>query len=191
MNCGAERDTETCESCGMNSVAAELALRKKLLNRTAIFLLGAIAFMFATGRFPPLEVDGILIFIGVMFFLTLGLGMIVERRALRHREVEALKRVYYGLIPVPWLLGALLIANGAFDRSPRVEWDARVISRFAMFGPLPSRRLVVESWREGHRIERVAVDRDDYDRFHPGDFVVVRVGEGLVGIPWVAGVDRE
>jgi len=55
----------------------------------------------------------------------------------------------------------------------------------------PSGRLVVESWREGHRFERVAVSRTDYDRFHPGDFVVVRVGGGLVGIPWVAGVDRE
>jgi hypothetical protein len=191
MNCGAELDAETCESCGMSAAAAELALRKKLLNRTGIFLLGAIAFMFATGRFPPLEIDGILIFVGVLFFLTLGLGIIVERRALKHREVEALKRVYYGLIPVPWLLGVLLIANGAFDRAPRVDRDARVISRFAMSGPFPSRRLVVESWREGHRIERVDVGRTDYDRFHPGDFVVVRVGEGLVGIPWVAGVDRE
>jgi hypothetical protein len=191
MNCGAEMSGDACESCGMTVVVAELALRKKLLNRTGIFLLGAIAFMFATGRFPPLEVDGILIFVGVLFFLTLGLGMAVERRALRHREVEALKRVYYGLIPVPWLLGALLIANGALDRAPRVDWHARVISRFAMFGPLPSRRLVVGSWREGHRFERVPVSRDDYDRFHPGDFVIVHVGEGLVGIPWVAGVDRE
>jgi len=191
MNCGAERETEICESCGMSPMVAELALRKRLLNRTAIFLLGGIAFMFATGKFPPLEVDGIVIFIGVLFFLTLGLGMIVEKRALGHKEVEALKRVYYGLIPVPWLLGALLIANGAFDNSAKVDRDARVISRFAMFGPLPSRRLVVESWRDGHRVERVAVTRDDYDRFHPGDFVVVRVGEGLVGIPWVASVDRE
>jgi hypothetical protein len=191
MNCGADRNTETCEACGMSPAAAELALRKRLLNRTAIFLLGAIAFMFATGKFPPLEIDGILIFIGVLFFLTLGLGMLVERRALWHKEVEALKRIYYGLIPVPWLLGALLIANGVFDRAPRVDHDARVISRFMMVGPLPSRRLVVESWREGHHVERVAVSRDDYDRFHPGDFVVVKLGEGVVGIPWVAGVDRE
>ena len=191
MNCGAELTGATCELCGMSIPAAELALRKRLLNRTAIFLLGAIAFIFATGRFPPLESDGILIFVGVLFFLTLGLAMLVERRAMRHKEVEALKRVYYGLIPVPWLLGALLIANGGLDHGRRVDWHARVISRFAMFGPLPSRRLVVESWREGHRFERVPVIREDYDRFHPGDEVIVRVGDGLVSIPWVAGVDRE
>jgi hypothetical protein len=191
MNCGAELTGATCELCGMSVAAAELALRRKLLNRTAIFLLGAIAFIFATGRFPPLESDGILIFVGVLFFLTLGLAMLVERRAMRHKEVEALKRVYYGLIPVPWVLGVVLIVNGAFDHGPRVDWHARVISRFAMFGPLPSRRLVVESWREGHRFERVPVSREDYDRFHPGDDVIVRVGDGFALIPWVAGVDRE
>ena len=65
-----------------------------------MFLVGALAFVVASGRYPALELDGILIFIGVVFFLTLGLGMIVERRALRHTEVEALKRIYYGLIPL-------------------------------------------------------------------------------------------
>ena len=191
MNCGAELTGATCEACGLTIPAAEFALRKKLLNRTAIFLLGAIAFMFATGRFPPLEIDGILIFIGVLFFLTLGLAMLVERRAIRHKEVEALKRIYYGLVPVPWLLGALLIANGALDHGPRVDWHARVVSRFTIVGPLPSRRLVVDSWRIGHHFERVPVSRDDYDRFHPGDLVVVKVGDGLLSIPWVAGIDRD
>ncbi len=145
----------------------------------------------ASSQFPPLEVDGILIFVGLLFFLTLGLGMWVERRALQHAELEALKRIYYGLIPVPWLLGALLIANGWLDRAPRETWHTEVIGRVRMFGPLPSNRLVVHSWRDGHNVERVPVSRADFDRFHPNDMVVVKTGEGLVGIPWVAGVDRE
>jgi len=37
----------------------------------------------------------------------------------------------------------------------------------------------------------VPVSRADFDRFHSNDMVVVKTGEGLVGIPWVAGVDRE
>src|ERR1700756_5742736 len=109
LNCGAERETEVCEACGLAPSAAELVLRKKLLNRTGIFLLGAIAFVTASGRYPPLELDRILIFIGVLFFLTLSVAMWLERRALKHVEVEALKRLYYGLIPVPWLLAALLL----------------------------------------------------------------------------------
>jgi hypothetical protein len=188
LNCGADRERDVCDSCGLNSTAAEFVLRRKLLNRTAFFLLGAIAFVVASGRYPALELDGILIFIGVLFFLTLGLAMWVERLALKHKEIEAMKRVYYGLIPIPWLLGVLLLANGAFDGSkPHIE-PARVVSKFAMAGPVPTRRLVVTSWRDGHLVERVPVDRTDYERFTSGDMVDVKVEDGLVGIPWVAGV---
>jgi hypothetical protein len=188
LNCGADRDSDVCAACGLSSTAAEFSLRKALLNRTAIFLLGAMAFVVASGRYPALELDGILIFIGILFFLTLGLAIWVERRALRHTEVEALKRIYYGLIPVPWLLAGLLLANGALDRSPPQIQIARVVSKFAMRGLLPSRRLVVQSWREDHRFERVPVDRARFDSVSPGDVVVVEVGGGLIGIPWVESV---
>jgi hypothetical protein len=188
LNCGAERDADVCASCGLNSTAAEFSLRKKLLNRTAFFVLGALAFVASSVRYPPLELDGILIFIGVLFFLTLGLAMWLERRALRHVEVEALKRVYYALIPVPWLLSGLLLANGAFDQAPPQIEEARVIGKFSMGGALPSRRLVVTSWREGHRIERVPVDRVNFDNFSRGDVIEVKVEDGLVGIPWVVDV---
>src|SRR5260370_7375132 len=53
-----------------------------------------------------------------------------------------------------------------------------------------SRRLFVRSWREGQRVERLAVDLDDFDRFREGDAVVVGVGPGALGIPWYYGVDR-
>jgi hypothetical protein len=190
LNCGAERETDICAACGLGTLAAEFSLRRKLLNRTAIFLLGALAFVVASGRYPALELDGVLIFIGTVFFLTLGLAMWVERRALRHAEVEALKRVYYGLIPLPWLLAALLLGNGALDRAPVQLETAKIVGKFSMRGPMPSRRLIVTSWREGRRVERVAVDRRDFDRFGVGDIVEVRVGQGLVGIPWVTGISR-
>jgi len=190
MNCGAVREADICEACGLGSSAAEFTLRRRLLNRTAVFLLGALVFTAGSARYPALELDGILIFIGVLFFLTLGLAIWVERRALRHAEVEALKRIYYGLIPLPWLLAALLLANGAFDRAPAQIIRARVVGKFTMHGPVPNRRLIVGSWREGQRFERIPVDRGDFDRFSTGDVIEVRVKEGLVGIPWVAGVSR-
>jgi hypothetical protein len=188
LNCGAERAADICESCGLNSSAAEFALRKGLLNRTAILALGCLAFVTAGLRYPPLELDGILIFIGVLFFLALGLAILVERRALRHLEVEALKRVYYGLVPVPCLLAFLMFANGALDHSPPTMQEARVVGKFSMGGALPSRRLVVTSWRGGHHVERVPVDRVNFDTFSRGDLVEVKVMSGLVGIPWVADV---
>ncbi len=188
LNCGAELSADICAACGLGASAAEFTLRRKLLNRTGIFVLGSLAFVVACGRYPALELDSILIFIGVLFFLGLGLAILVERRAQRHAEVEALKRVYYGLIPLPWLLSGLLIINGVFDHAPpRVE-VARVVGKFAMRGPVPSRRLVVTSWREGHRFERIPADSNDFERFSTGDIVEVRVQGGLVGIPWIAGV---
>lgn len=190
LNCGAERAADSCEACGLTAAAAELALRRRLLNRTAFFLLGILAFLVACRWYPPLELDGILIFLGVLFVLSLSLAIAVERRALRNAEVEALKRVYYGLVPLPWLLAVLLCLNGGLDRAPPRDCPARVIGRFALTVPLPNRRLIVTSWREDRRVERVAVDGDDFNRFHPGDTVNIRVRDGLVGIPWVKGVDR-
>jgi len=188
LNCGADRNEDVCGACGLSTAAAELFLRKRLLNRTAVFVLGALAFVAASVRYPPVELDSALIFIGVLFFPTLGLAILVERRALRHSEVEALKRVYYALVPIPWLLAILLVANGALDRgAPRIE-HARVVGKFAMAGALPIRRLVVTSWRDGNRFERIPIDRGDFDTFRSGDFVEVKVQDGLVGIPWVSGV---
>jgi hypothetical protein len=188
LNCGSERDADVCDYCGLNSIAAEFSLRKKLLNRTAIFLLGAILFVTASGMYPALDLDEMLIFGGVIFFAVLVLAILVERRAVRHTETEALKRIYYGLIPVPWILGALLMANGALDTSlPHVEMT-RVVSKFAMRGPVPSRRLIVRSWREGHWVERLPVSLADFDSFSRGDMVEVDIKDGLADIPWVEGV---
>jgi hypothetical protein len=172
----------------MSSVAAELSLRRRLLNRTAIFVLGALAFVAVAARYPPLELDGVLIFGGVLFFLTLGLAIWVERRALRHGDAEKLKQIYYGLIPLPWILSALLLGNGALDHAPWQVEQARVVGKFSMAGALPTRRLVVASWRPGHRVERIPVDRGDFDLFSRGDVVNVTLGSGAVGIPWVVGV---
>lgn len=131
-----------------------------------------------------------LIFIGVLFFLTLGFAIWVERRALKHQEVEALKRIYYGLIPVPCLLAVVLFANGALDHSrPDVE-PSRVVGKFSMPGPIPMHRLIVSSWRDGHGIERLAVSLQDFNGFNVGDPINAEVGGGLIGIPWVRGVSR-
>jgi hypothetical protein len=190
LNCGAERAAEVCDACGLNSAAAEFSLRKRLLNRTAVFLLGSLAFVVASERYPSIELDGILIFIGLLFFLTLGLAMWVERRALKHSEVEPLKRIYYGLIPVPWILSLMLLANGAFDRAAPQVVQETVVSKFSMPGPVASRRLIVTSWREGHRVERIAVTREDFDNFNRGEAVDIQVKSGLFGIPWVSGVSH-
>ncbi len=188
LNCGADRTKDVCEVCGLDSPAAEYLLRRRLLNRTGVFLLGTIAFVVAAGKYPPLEIDGMLIFMGALFLATLVIAIVVERRAQRHTEVELLKRIYYGLVPIPLLLALVLVVNGAFDGSRPDTESARIVEKFSMPGPVPIRRVIVTSWRDGHEIERLSVDRSEFDRLNSGEPVEVRVGGGLVGIPWVVGV---
>jgi hypothetical protein len=190
LDCGAERDTDQCPACGLTSLAAEVVLRRRLVRRTALFLVGAVVFVPASQAFPPLEVDGILIFVGVLFFLVLGLGLWMVNRARRGDDIEIVKRIYFGLLPIPWILSALLFINGKFDADPPKPVTAAVVGKFSMPGFLRTQRLVVTSWRDGRQIERVLVSRDDYGRFKPGDSVVVEVESGVVGIPWVYAVYR-
>jgi hypothetical protein len=190
VDCGAERDTDQCPACGLTSAAAEVMLRRRLVRRTAWFLVGAILFVPVSQAVPPLEVDGILIFVGLLFFLVLALGIWLVNRARRGEEIEVVKRIYFGFLPVPWILATLLFVNGKFDVAPPKREIASVVGKFSMPGVLRTQRLVVTSWREGRRVERVHVSRDDYGRFQLGDAVVVEVQSGVVGIPWVYAVYR-
>jgi hypothetical protein len=191
LNCGAERDADQCLACGLTSAAAEVVLRGRLIRRTAFFLLGAMLFVPVSQAFPPLEIDGIMIFVGVLFFAVLGLGFWMIRRVRAGKEIEVMKRIYFGLLPLPWILSALLFVNGKLDTSPPQIRTTEVVGKFRMPGViLRTQRLVVTSWRPGRRVERVMVGLDDYDRFQVGDAVVVQVRRGLAGVPWVYGVYR-
>jgi hypothetical protein len=166
--------------------------RRRLVRRTAIFLLGSLAFPYVSQIYPPLDIDAMLVFFGVIFFGVLFLAVILERRARQRKEIEVLKRVYSGFIPLPWILAATLFVNGRLDTSKNVAYYPTVVEgRFNMKGIVRgSRRLLVRSWRDGQRVERLAVDADDFDRFHDGDFVEVAVERGALGIPWYYGVYR-
>jgi hypothetical protein len=190
VECGAERSSGQCVSCGLTVAAAEIVFRRRLVRRTAWFLAGAIVFVPASQVYPPLELDRIWIFAGGIFFAALAIAFWLDSRARSHRDVEVLKRVYYGLVPVLWILAALLYTNGRFDSSQAEVHTSDVVGSLSMPGLPRSYRLIVTSWREGRMWERVPVDQVDFDRFRAGDGVVVLVKEGLAGIPWVYDVHR-
>ena len=183
---------DQCASCGLTSAAAEVMFRRRLLKRTAVFLAGSLLFPYVSQIYPPLDVDLMLVFFGVIFFLGLASAVILERRARSRQELETLKRIYAGFIPLPWILAAALFLNGKLDTQKNIIYHSTVVrSRYYMNGIVRgSRRLFVSSWREGQSVERLAVDADDYDRFQPGDSVVVSVAPGALGIPWYYGVYR-
>src|SRR5208282_1444114 len=190
LNCGAESPAEPCEECGLTAQLAALVFRRRLVYITAVFLLGTVAFFPATQGYPPLDLDGMLVFLGVVAALALALAIVLDLRARRGQPLEALRRIFRGLLPLPWVLSVLLYANGRLDKSTPDMAVTRVVSKFTMPGLVRPHRLIVRSWRENGRLERLPVDEDDYSRFRPGDTVEVRVAPGLAGIPWVYSVLR-
>jgi hypothetical protein len=191
LDCGTERTADQCPYCGLTSAAAELVVRRRLVRRTALFLVGIIVFVAASQVFPALELDAILIFGGLVFFCTLALGYWIDFRARKHQEIEVLKRIYFGMIPVPWIFAGMLFLNGKLDTSRPIRVPATVVGKFATGGLPRSRRLLVTSWRGGKQVERIAVDQNDFDRFQKGDDIVVQAQKGAFGVPWVYGVFRE
>ena len=193
LDCGAERQADQCPACGLTSAAAELVFRKRLIYRTLIFLAGSLCFPYVSQVFPPLDLDLMLVFFGVLFFIGLTLAVLLERLARKHAEIEVLKRVFSGFVPLPWILTIILFVNGKFDTPKNIEYiPATVRDTFYMKGIIRgSRRLVVGSWRPGRKLERIAVEADDYDRFHVGDSLEVAIEPGVAGIPWVYGVYRK
>ncbi len=190
LDCGAERDSDQCASCGLTADAAELVFRRKLIYRTLAFLAGSLCFPYVSQVFPPLDLDLMLVFFGVLFFIALALAVLLDNLARRHAEIEVLKRIFTGLLPLPWILTAILFVNGKFDTPTRIEYvPATVRETFYMKGII--RRLVVNSWRPGRKFERIPVEADDYERFRVGDSLEVAVEPGIAGIPWVYGVYRK
>src|SRR5690348_15848669 len=107
-------------------------MRRSLVNRLGIFLLGAIAFLVPCFLYPPLDLDGILIFFGVIFFITIGLAMWAERRSIRSQEVELLKHVFQSLVLIPWLF-AFCFLPMARSIAPRRRTTKRVWSAASLF----------------------------------------------------------
>jgi hypothetical protein len=192
LDCGSPRTADQCPACGLTSNAAELLFRRRLVTRTAVFLVGSLAFPYVSQIFPPLDLDLMLVFFGLFFFLALGIAMILERRARLHKELEILKRIYSGFIPLPWILAATLFVNGKLDSQKNLAYyPTVVVGKFNMKGIVRgSRRLLVRSWRPEEKVERLAVDADDFDRFQDGDRVTVAVEPGALGIPWYYEVYR-
>lgn len=193
LDCGAERISDQCPVCGLTSAAAELVFRRRLLLQTAIFLAGSLLFPYVSQIYAPLDLDAMLVFFGLVFFLALTLAVFLERRAHARQEIEVLKHLFTGLIPIPFILLTALYLNGRLDSPKNVTYHAAsVYGRYQMKGVVRgTRRLFVPSWRAGRRFERLAVDSDDFDRFRDGDKIVVGVEPGALGIPWFYGVYRQ
>ena len=192
LDCGSERAGDQCPVCGLTSAAAEVVFRRRLLWQMAIFLIGSLLFSYLSQVYPPLDLDGMLVFFGLVFFLALTLALFLDRQARARKDIQVLRHLFTGLLPVPFLLSLALLLNGRLDSPKNVQYHLTTVKgRYLMRGVVRgTRRLFVSSWREDRKYENLAVDSDDYDRFQAGDRVNVAEEPGALGIPWFYGVYR-
>ena len=192
LDCGSERTSDQCPVCGLTSAAAELVFRRRLVRQTAIFLSGSLCFPYLSQLYPPLDLDAMLVFFGLIFFFALVLAIFLDRQARARKDIETPRHLFTGLIPIPFILSLALFLNGKLDSANHVAYHSTSVEgRYLMRGVVRgTRRLFVYSWRDGRKIERLAVDSDDFDRFHEGDRINVGEEPGALGIPWFYGVYR-
>lgn len=194
LDCGSPRTADQCPVCGLTSAAAEVMFRRRFMKRTGVFLAGSLAFPYISQIYPPLEVDLMLIFFGVIFFLVLAIAIVLEHRARKRQEIEILKHIFSGFTLLPWILAATLFVNGSLDspKNPKnvAYHSTSVDGRYSLPPVVRGRRLFVKSWRELGKSESLAVSEFDYDRFKPGDQVNVGVKPGALGIPWFYDIYR-
>ncbi len=193
LDCGSQRTSDQCLVCGLTSAAAELVFRRRLLIQMAVFLAGSLLFPYISQIYPPLDLDAMLVFFGVVFFVALALAVYLDRRARARKDIEVARHLFTGLLPIPFIFCVALFLNGRLDSPANIKYHPGTVdSRYQMKGiVLGTRRLFVNSWRPDRRYERLAVDPDDFDRFHKGDKIVVGVEPGALGIPWYYGVYRQ
>src|ERR1700747_2721694 len=163
LDCGSERTSDQCPVCGLTSAAAELVFRRRLVRQIAVFLAGSLLFPYVSQIYPPLDIDGMLVFFGLVFFLALTLAIVLEGRARARKEIEVLRHLFTGLIPIPFILLTALVLNGRLDSPKNVQFHAAIVdSRYQMKGIVRgTRRLFVPSWRAGPRVEGPPFDLDE------------------------------
>jgi len=104
---------------------------------------------------------------------------------------ERVTPTYLVIALYPWVLSALLLANGFFDHSAETTQHTVTISST---GATPIYILRVQSWRPGRASETLYFHRTYFGMGHPGDQrhlqagdpVTVGVKPGALGMPWVS-----
>jgi len=140
--------------------------RRRLLKRTAVFLAGSLAFPYVSQIYPPLDLDLMLVFFGALFFFALAIAVVLDVGREIAGNSKCSKRVYSDFIPLPWILAAALLLNGKLTRKKNVAYHATTVdSRYNMPESSAARADCCHSCAKGQKIERLAVDFDDYDRF--------------------------
>jgi len=180
LDCGADRTADQCSACGLTSAAGRVGRSAAAGAAHGFFLVGIIVFIAASRVFPS-EIDAILIFAGLVFFLSLAwvTGSISCPETAGSGSPQA---HLLGMIPVAMDFAGRTLSDGKLDNSRPFVFPLPVVGKF----PRMVCRAAAAWWlRPGAALGGSNASRwikYDYDRFQRGDDIVVQGAEGPFGL---------
>jgi hypothetical protein len=147
-------------------------------------------FIFGADRVFHLERE----WIPLGFGFALGIGAVVAgfftKRAASDSELRIRTVVHTTLMIAPWVIGCLVVVNGATDSSGRVYENTVVVKVFPRtygrsgHGP----EVDVASWLPSGGVLTVSVSDSCFKRLARGDSVKIVERNGELGMRWIEGV---
>jgi hypothetical protein len=87
-------------------------------------------------------------------------------------------------IAITYGYGAGLVANGIFDRSAPITYEATVLDKRISHGKITSYQLKLNPWGSKQLGSTVAVEPSIFKVIEPGDTVILWVRHGALGVQW-------
>ena len=152
----------------------------------SIFGFGFVAFVFLVMQPFPLLIAG-----PVLGTSAVG-ALIVSRALLSASKDDRVTPAYFVTALFPWMLAALLFANGALDRSAETRYHTVAVKTESL---VPFNIVIVQSWRPGRTTESLYLKTSlfHYDPlvwFHASAPVTVGIRPGALGLPWISSVSH-
>lgn len=152
--------------------------------RVQLFVVGSVVLFFCTLMPYQLLSVGRAMLTVILICLS---SAIILFRSENYEWSGGVKSIFIALLP--WLLAALLLVNGAFDRSIEVPHQTKVIESDIW---QCCDVVTVESWRPGRKEETVYIFEifGRFRFFFKGQALSVGIKSGALGMPWIGSVSR-
>jgi hypothetical protein len=188
--CARSYEGDRCPLCGDSPVLSTAQVNQFLKKFTWMLFAGLAGSLVAARLYPPLDMNSIMFVCVVTFFMPilLHLGLAVRKRL--RTNLGLLEGFYKWTGTALIVIAALLLTNGAVDRSPGTQVYASVIRKSVARGRYGSSYslIVSPSWREGRIDERLEVSGATFSSVRTGQTVAIRVRRGAVGLAWFSEV---
>lgn len=162
----------------------------KLLQKRVLFLIPGLSGILTANYLYPLLDNNLLLVICLIIFATPVLLHILA--GIGHRLPSAyrlLRRAYSSAAVFAALFAAILVFNGALDKSAAAQIRSVVLRRDVSRGRTGTVcSLFVSSWRPGRMEERLEVSKRVFDTFDTGDPILIDIHPGSFGLAWSSGV---